>query len=79
MRGRNRALHRLPKLIDQLNKPARLYPRPGRTLDNRLSFEASLRSHLAVLREAETRRMQAALAEAIADAPLNKVRKVEGS
>jgi len=39
-----------------------------------------IRKHVeAALREAETRRMQAALAEAIADAPLNKVRKVEGS
>jgi hypothetical protein len=71
MRGVNRSIHRIPKLIEQLNKPARLNPRVGRSLDRRQHFELSLRHHLLVLREKNARLMHEALADVIADTPLD--------
>jgi hypothetical protein len=60
-----RAAHRIPKLLAQLNSdtPARLYPRPGRTLDRRTRLEAALRSSMLTLR---THRLRG-LAKAVVD------------
>jgi hypothetical protein len=71
-----RAERRLPKLLAQLNTTARLHPRIGRTVDGRENIEAALRKCLLLTRQADARRLQAALADAIADAPLNKSDKL---
>ena len=59
-----RAAHRVRKLLAQLNsdKPARLHPRPGRTMDRRAQLEAALRSSILTLRRHRLRGLAKALA-----------------
>ena len=72
MGARRRAAHSFSKRLEQLNTIARLHPRLGRTLDKRPQLENALRMHLLTLRETKARRATKALADVIADAPLDK-------
>lgn len=59
-----RAAHRVRKLLAQLNSdtPARLHPRPGRTMDRRAQLEAALRSSMLTLRRHRLRGLAKAVA-----------------
>jgi hypothetical protein len=58
-----RAAHRIPKLIAQLNnpEPARLHPRPGRTMDRRSRLEVALSASMLTLRKGRLRGLAKAL------------------
>jgi hypothetical protein len=59
-----RAIHRVRKLLAQLNSdtPARLHPRPGRTMDRRAQLETALRSSMLTLRRHRLRGLAKAVA-----------------
>jgi hypothetical protein len=66
MSVRQRAEVRVPKLLARLNSatPARLHPRPGRTMDRRARLENSLRLAQLTLRRHRLKGVAAALAAA---------------
>jgi hypothetical protein len=69
MSVRQRAAHQVTKLLDRLvsDQPARVHPRPGRTLDRRARLEAALRAPMLILRRDRLRSLAKA---AVALTPL---------